>query len=106
MNDSHGDTRRKLIGSDADNQCCLDGCTNQFERDNSGTLYESSEFLHVVHCLKSVTSSSGKVLLINVNGFSFVDFNERRNHRQSYTSYLCPNGLLTNVVVKHTLAAA
>uniref|UniRef100_T1I5X4 Uncharacterized protein n=1 Tax=Rhodnius prolixus TaxID=13249 RepID=T1I5X4_RHOPR len=38
--------------------------------------------------------------------FSFVSFNERRNHRRSHTSHLCPNGLLTNVVVKRALAAA
>uniref|UniRef100_T1IE69 Uncharacterized protein n=1 Tax=Rhodnius prolixus TaxID=13249 RepID=T1IE69_RHOPR len=47
------------------------------------------------------TKSSGKC-------FSFVSFNERRNHRRSNTSHLlvCPNGLLTNVVVKRALAAA
>ncbi|GFQ83215.1 uncharacterized protein TNCT_362451 [Trichonephila clavata] len=51
-------------------------------------------------------SIPGKVLLSSDKCFSFVGFNERRNHRRSRTSHLCPNGLLTNVIVKRALAAA
>lgn len=47
-----------------------------------------------------------KVLLSSGKCFSFVGFDERRNHSRSRTSHLCPNGLLTNVVVKRALAAA
>ncbi|GFT24231.1 hypothetical protein TNCV_2064601 [Trichonephila clavipes] len=42
MNDSRGDTRRALIGSNVGNPCCLGGYTNPFERDNVGTLSESN----------------------------------------------------------------
>ncbi|GFS50342.1 uncharacterized protein TNCV_1638401 [Trichonephila clavipes] len=96
---------RALIGSYTANPSCLGGYTNMFERDNVGTLSESSEFLHLAHSLKSATSSSGKVLLSSGKCFTFVGFNERRSHRQSQTLHFCPNGLLTNVIVKRALAA-
>ncbi|GFW21477.1 hypothetical protein TNCV_1533001 [Trichonephila clavipes] len=70
------------------------------QRDNVRTLTESGKFLRVAQSLNSATSSSRKVLFSSGKCFSVVGFNERRNHRQSQTSLLCPNGLLTNVVKK------
>ncbi|GFW39794.1 uncharacterized protein TNCV_2419601 [Trichonephila clavipes] len=69
-------------------------------------LSDSSEFLHLVRSLKSPISSSGKVILSSGKCFSFVGINERRTHRRSYTSHLCPNGLLRNVIGKRAPGAA
>ncbi|GFW09423.1 hypothetical protein TNCV_3995301 [Trichonephila clavipes] len=79
MKDSRGDTRRALIGSNVGNPCYFGGYTNPFDRDNVGILSESSEFLHVAHSLKSV-SSSLIPLISSGKCFSFVGFNERRIH--------------------------
>ncbi|GFW80046.1 uncharacterized protein TNCV_984551 [Trichonephila clavipes] len=65
-------------------------------------LSESSEFLHIAHSIKFAISSSEKVLLSSGKSFSFAGFNERRSHSRSH---LCPNGFLTNIVVKRVLAA-
>ncbi|GFW59580.1 hypothetical protein TNCV_3222311 [Trichonephila clavipes] len=59
----------------------LGGYTNPFERDNMGTLSESSEFLYVAYSLKSAFSSSGKVLFSSSRCFSFVGFNECGHRR-------------------------
>lgn len=101
MNGRRGDTRRALIGSNADNSCCLSEYRIPIERDYVGTQFEYSGFLHVLRSLKSV---NGKVLRSCGMCFSFGSFIERKTidiHTcQTYAR------VLTNVVLKRTQAAA
>ncbi|GFX73694.1 hypothetical protein TNCV_4290101 [Trichonephila clavipes] len=68
------------------NPCCLGGYTNPFECDNVKTLIESSEFLPVVHSLElAPLDFQGKYYFSSSESFSFVGFDESRNHRRSHT---------------------
>ncbi|GFW84684.1 hypothetical protein TNCV_2597291 [Trichonephila clavipes] len=82
MNDSRGDIRRSLIGSNVGNPGFLGGSSNPFKRDNVEALSKSTEFLYLVYSLKSATCFSEKVLLRSCKCLSFVGFNERRKHRR------------------------